>query len=75
LFLTCPSRPLPALINGDLHPRQLDSADIEGRDRVEIAALPTSDKQRELAIEYIIGRLSLEQGVTAAKRGKVTTVA
>lgn len=50
-----------------LHLRELDSANIEGSDRVEIVAQATSDKQRELALECVVGRLSLEPDVTAAR--------
>ncbi len=59
------------LSTGGLSLRALDSADIEGSDRVEIAAELTTDKQRELAIEYIVGRLSVETGVTAARWRRV----
>jgi putative Mg2+ transporter-C (MgtC) family protein len=58
----------------DLHLRELDSADIEGSDRVEIAAQVTSEKPRELALENIVGRLSLESAVTAARWRRVTDV-
>jgi putative Mg2+ transporter-C (MgtC) family protein len=58
----------------DLHLRELDSANIEGSDRVEIAAQVTSDKQRELALELVVGRLSLETGVTAARWKRVTNL-
>jgi putative Mg2+ transporter-C (MgtC) family protein len=59
---------------GDLHLRELDSADIEGSDRVEIVAQAMSEKPRELALEAIVGRLSLEAGVTAARWKRVTEV-
>ncbi|MDI9848676.1 MgtC/SapB family protein [Rhodoblastus sp. 17X3] len=59
---------------GALHLRELDSANIEGSDRVEIVAQVTSDKQRELALELIVGRLSLESGVTAARWKRVTNL-
>lgn len=55
--------------------RQLDSANIEGSDRVEIVAQATSEKSRELALEAIVGRLSLESGVTAARWKKVSELA
>jgi putative Mg2+ transporter-C (MgtC) family protein len=51
----------------DLRLRELESSDIEGTDRVAVTATLTSDKRREIALEYIIGRLSLEPGVTAAR--------
>ncbi len=58
---------------GDLHLRELESADIEGSDRVAVAATLTSEKPREIALEYIVGRLSLEAGVTAARWRTVNT--
>jgi len=61
--------------NTDIHLRELESADIEGTDRVQVIATLTSEKLREIAIEYIVGRLSLESGVTAARWKKVTTPA
>jgi len=60
--------------NGDLHLRELDSADIEGTDRVEVTATLLSEKLREIAIEYIVGRLSVEEGVTAARWRTVNTL-
>jgi putative Mg2+ transporter-C (MgtC) family protein len=57
----------------DLHLRELESSDIEGSDRVEVTATLLSDKRREIALEYIVGRLSLEPGVTAARRRMVNT--
>jgi putative Mg2+ transporter-C (MgtC) family protein len=58
----------------DLHLRELESADIEGTDRVEVTATFTSPKRREIALEYIVGRLSLEPGVTAARWRSVETI-
>ncbi len=57
----------------DLHLRELESSDIEGSDRVEITATLLSDTRREIALEYIVGRLSLEPGVTAARWRVVNT--
>jgi putative Mg2+ transporter-C (MgtC) family protein len=65
---------LQNLSAGSLHLRELDSADIEGSDRVEIVAQVTSEKARELALEAIVGRFSLESGVTAARWKRVTDV-
>lgn len=59
---------------GSLHLHELDSANIEGSDRVEIIARVTTDKQRELALEHVVGRLSLEPGVTAARWKRVDTI-
>jgi putative Mg2+ transporter-C (MgtC) family protein len=48
--------------------------DIEGTDRVAVNATLTSEKRREIALEYIVGRLSLEPSVTAARWRAVNTV-
>ena len=58
----------------DLHPRELESTDIEGTDRVAVNATLTSEKRREIALEYIVGRLSLEPSVTAARWRTVNTI-
>lgn len=58
----------------ELRLRELNSADIEGSDRVEIAAEVTADRPRELALETVVGRLCLESGVTAARWKKVEDV-
>lgn len=53
--------------SGDLHLRELDSANIEDTERVEVKAKLTADKPRDAAIEAIVGHLSLERSVTAAR--------
>jgi len=58
----------------DLHLRELQSIDIEGTDRVAVNATLTSEKRREIALEYIVGRLSLEPSVTAARWRMVNTI-
>ncbi len=58
----------------DLHLRELESIEIEGTSRVEVTATLTSDKRRELALEYIVGHLSVEPGVTAARWRMVNTI-
>lgn len=58
----------------DLHLRQLESNDIEGAGKVEVTATLTSQKRREIALEYIVGRLSLDAGVTAARWRAVETI-
>jgi putative Mg2+ transporter-C (MgtC) family protein len=50
----------------DVHFSELESANIEGAERVELTATVTSHKRREIALETIIGRLSKEDGVTRA---------
>jgi putative Mg2+ transporter-C (MgtC) family protein len=57
----------------DLHLRELESIDVEGTDRVEVTAMLTSDKRREIALEYIVGRLCLEPSVTTARWRIVNT--
>lgn len=59
---------------GDLHLRELQSSDIEGANRVAIAATLTSDKRRELALEHIIGQLSVDESVTTAGWRAVNTI-
>ncbi|HXW70146.1 MAG TPA: MgtC/SapB family protein [Methylocella sp.] len=51
----------------DLHLRELESNDIEDTGKVEVTAVLTSDKRRELAVEYIVGRLCLQPSVTTAR--------
>lgn len=65
---------LQGFSTGDLHLRELDSSNIEDTERVEVTAKITSDKRREIALEYIVGRLSLESSVTAARWRTVTTL-
>jgi putative Mg2+ transporter-C (MgtC) family protein len=58
----------------DLHVRELESTDIEGSDRVEVTATLTSQKRREIALEYIVGHLSLDPSVTAARWRVIDTI-
>lgn len=51
----------------ELHLRDLESADIEGTDRVEVTAVATSERRSEHALEHIVGRLSLEPAVSSAR--------
>ena len=53
--------------SGGLHLRQLDSANIEGSDRVEVTAVLFAPARSDGAVEQIVGRLSLEPAVTAAR--------
>jgi hypothetical protein len=46
--------------------RELEIANIEDADRVEVTATLTSHKRRELALESIVGRLSKGRGVSRA---------
>jgi putative Mg2+ transporter-C (MgtC) family protein len=52
---------------GGLHLRRLDSANIEGTDHVEVTAAVKADARSDGALEQIVGRLSLEPTVTAAR--------
>ncbi len=59
---------LQGFSGGGLRLRRLDSADIEGSDRVEVAAeVMAQASQGQTELEAITGRLSLEQAVTAAR--------
>jgi putative Mg2+ transporter-C (MgtC) family protein len=53
--------------SGDLHLRELDSVDIDGTDRVQVTASVTGSEANSSALEQIVGRLSLEASVTAAR--------
>jgi putative Mg2+ transporter-C (MgtC) family protein len=58
----------------DLHVRELESTNIEGSDRVEVTATLTSPKRREIALEYIVGHLSLDPSVVAVRWRIVDTI-
>jgi putative Mg2+ transporter-C (MgtC) family protein len=58
---------LHGLTLGGLHLRRLDSANIEDTDRVEVIAVVTAEGRSESTLEQIVGRLSLEPAVTAAR--------
>jgi putative Mg2+ transporter-C (MgtC) family protein len=58
----------------DLHVRELESNDIESSDLVEVTATLVSQKRREIALEYIVGHLSLDPSVTAARWRVVDTL-
>jgi putative Mg2+ transporter-C (MgtC) family protein len=53
--------------SGHLHMRQLDSLDLEGADRVQVTASVTGSEANNAALEQIVGRLSLEASVSAAR--------
>ncbi|MBS7810307.1 MgtC/SapB family protein [Roseococcus pinisoli] len=50
-----------------LHLRRLESSNIEDTDRVEVHAVLGSDSRQDEALEQIVGRLSLDPMVTAAR--------
>ncbi|HEY4445879.1 MAG TPA: MgtC/SapB family protein [Steroidobacteraceae bacterium] len=57
-----------------IHLRRLDSSNIEDSDRVEVLAAMSADRRSDGILEQIVGRLSLEPSVTAA-RWRVEAVA
>lgn len=58
---------LQGLASAGLRLRGLDSHDLEEADKVEIAARVHADQRADRTLEQIIGRISLEPGVTAAR--------
>lgn len=58
---------LQGLAASAMHLRELDSSNIEDSDRVEIQATVHADTRADRVIEQIVGRLSLEPSVTAAR--------
>jgi len=58
---------LQGLSDGAIHLRRLDSSNIEDSDRVEVLAVLSADRRTDGILEQIVGRLSLEPSVTAAR--------
>jgi len=58
---------LQGLNTGGIHLRRLDSSNIENSDRVEVFAVLSADRRSDSVLEQIVGRLSLEPSVTAAR--------
>jgi putative Mg2+ transporter-C (MgtC) family protein len=58
---------LQGLSAGSIHLRRLDSSNIEDSDRVEVLAVLSADRRTDSILEQIVGRLSLEPSVTAAR--------
>ena len=58
---------LQGVANSGLALRRLDSNDLEGTDRVAVAALVTAPRRIDTDVERIVGRLSLEPTVSAAR--------
>lgn len=54
-------------LGSTLHIRDLESRDIEDSNRVEVTASVRADSRQDRALEQIVGRLSLEPMVTAAR--------
>ena len=57
---------LQSTSNGQLSLRRLESTDLEDSGRVEVTAQLTSLSQSDTVLEQVVGRLSLEQTVSAA---------
>jgi putative Mg2+ transporter-C (MgtC) family protein len=60
---------LQGLTAGGIRLRRLDSSNIEQSDRVEVLAVLSADRRSDTVVEQIVGRLSLEPSVTAARWG------
>jgi putative Mg2+ transporter-C (MgtC) family protein len=58
---------LQGLIAGGIRLHRLDSSNIEDSDRVEVIAELSADRGSDSVLEQIVGRLSLEPSVTAAR--------
>jgi putative Mg2+ transporter-C (MgtC) family protein len=58
---------LQSMTAAHLHFHELNSHNIEGTDRVEVCAAITADQRKDSSLEHIVGRLSLEPHVTAAR--------
>ena len=58
---------LQGLTAGGIRLHRLDSSNIEDSDRVEVVAEHSADRGSDSVLEQIVGRLSLEPSVTAAR--------
>jgi len=58
---------LQGLSAGAIRLHRLDSSNIEDSDRVEVLAELSADRRSDSVLEQIVGRLSLEPSVTAAR--------
>jgi putative Mg2+ transporter-C (MgtC) family protein len=58
---------LQGLGAGGIRLHRLDSSNIEDSDRVEVLAELSADRRSDSVLEQIVGRLSLEPAVTAAR--------
>jgi len=65
---------LQGFATSGLHLTALDSENIEDSDRVEVTAQVNGEGVQPLALEQIVGRLSLEPAVTAARWRMTTSV-
>jgi putative Mg2+ transporter-C (MgtC) family protein len=66
---------LQALLEASMHVHELTSRNVEGSNRVEVCATITARERRDEVLEQIVGRLSLEAQVTAARWSFAATVA
>jgi putative Mg2+ transporter-C (MgtC) family protein len=66
---------LQAMVGATMRFHELTSHNIEGTDRVEVCATITAHARMDEALEQIVGRLSLEAQVTAARWSFEATVA
>jgi len=66
---------LQSMADAGLRFHELNSHNIESTDRVEVCATITAQQRKDEALEQIVGRLSLESQVTAARWKYETTVA
>jgi putative Mg2+ transporter-C (MgtC) family protein len=62
-----PALLLQGLTAGGIRLHRLDSSNIEDSDRVEVVAELSADRGSDSVLEQIVGRLSLEPSVTAAR--------
>lgn len=58
---------LQGVNSGRLHLTELESSNIEGTDRVTVAATVRAEMRNDAALEQMVGRLSLEPAVTSAR--------
>jgi putative Mg2+ transporter-C (MgtC) family protein len=58
---------LQSLTGCGLAPRRLDSNDLAGMERVVVTAFVSAHQRVDADVEKIVGRLSLEQAVSAAR--------
>jgi putative Mg2+ transporter-C (MgtC) family protein len=65
---------LQAMVGANMLFHELNSHNVEGTDRVEVCATITAPRRRDEALEQIVGRLSLEAQVTAARWSYAATV-
>jgi putative Mg2+ transporter-C (MgtC) family protein len=65
---------LQGLTAGGIRLHRLDSSNIENSDRVEVVAELSADRNSDSVLEQIVGRLSLEPSVTAARWGVETAI-